>query len=169
VETDIHSPLNVYGASKLLGEQSLATTGCQWTILRLEWTYGSGGNNFVRKILERAKLPGEMKVVSDQVGSPTPTIDVAETIAVFIEQPLTGLFHYAANGYASRYEVAKFILKESKIDREIIPCLTSDFPWQARRPLNSRFCCAKFDGSHRKLHRSNWDSALADFLRHEML
>ena len=76
-ETDAPNPINEYGRSKLAGERLLAQSGCSHCIVRLEWTYGTHGNNFVTKIIERARASGQLKVVDDQVGSPTATTEVA--------------------------------------------------------------------------------------------
>ena len=75
VETDPPNPINEYGRSKLVGERALSQSGCSHCIVRLEWTYGTHGNNFVTKIVERARASGQVKVVNDQVGSPTATTD----------------------------------------------------------------------------------------------
>ncbi len=143
VETDTANPVNTYGRSKLEGEQLLAQSGCKHCILRVEWTYGTAGNNFVTKLLQRAKTDKMVKVVDDQVGSPTATTEVAKTICGLLKKRPEGIFHFASAGYVSRYEMAKFIVDRLSMGIDIVPCRTSDFTSPAARPLNSRFDCSK--------------------------
>ena len=143
VETDAPNPINAYGKTKLAGEQLLGESGCRHCIVRLEWTYGSAGDNFVTKILRRAKTDETIRVVDDQIGSPTATIDVAKVICKLLKKRPEGIFHFASDGYVSRYEVAKFIFDKLSVDVNLLPCKSSDFVSAAARPLNSRFDCCK--------------------------
>jgi dTDP-4-dehydrorhamnose reductase len=143
IETDTPNPTNIYGKSKLAGERLLAQSGCRHCILRVEWTYGATGNNFVTKLLQRTKADKILKVVDDQVGSPTATTEVAKTICTLLKKRPDGLFHFASAGYISRYEMAKFIVDKLSMNTKIVPCKTGDFPGPAARPLNSRFDCGK--------------------------
>jgi len=145
-EEDAVGPLGVYGASKLKGEQLLAESGCRYCTVRVEWTYGRAGNNFIEKILERARSGQEIRVVDDQVGSPTNTREVALALTELLQHPgglPQGLFHFAAAGYASRFEVARFAIEKAGLDVQVLPCKSSEFTAPARRPLNSRFDCRK--------------------------
>jgi len=143
VETDPPNPVNTYGRTKLAGEQLLIKSHCRYCIIRVEWTYGSAGNNFVTKLIQRAKANKTLKVVDDQVGSPTATTEIAEVICKLLPKMPQGLFHFANSGCVNRYEMAKFIFDKLSMDVELIPCKTSDFPSAANRPLNSRFNCNK--------------------------
>jgi dTDP-4-dehydrorhamnose reductase len=143
VETDLPNPINEYGKSKLAGEQLLAESGCRHCILRIEWTYGVHGDNFVKKIIQRAKTDETVKVVDDQTGSPTATTEVAEVICKILPKTPSGIFHFANTGYVSRYEMAKFIFDKLSMDVNLLPCKTGDFVSTAERPLNSRFDCSK--------------------------
>lgn len=163
-ETDTPSPLSVYGRTKLEGEQLLRQTPCRAGIIRVQWTYGKGGNNFIYKIAELAKSRPELKVVDDQVGSPTPTTSVSEAILCFLEKQPEGIFHFAAKGYASRYETALFIADKLGLNVKISPCDSNEFPAPAVRPLNSRFDCSKID-SVLDFTRPAWDDALEAFLK----
>ncbi len=142
-ETDTPYPVNKYGKSKLAGEQLLAESGCRHCILRIEWTYGVHGDNFVKKIIQRAKTIKTMKVIDDQIGSPTATTEVAEVICKILPKTPTGIFHFANAGYVSRYEMAKFIFDKLSTNVNLLPCKTGDFVSAAERPLNSRFDCSK--------------------------
>ena len=142
-ETDDPNPINTYGKTKLAGEQLLAKSGCKYCIVRVQWTYGSAGNNFVTKLIQRAKSQNTLKVVDDQVGSPTATIEAAKAICVLLQKKPEGIYHFASAGYVSRYGMAEFILDKLSMDVNLLPCKTSDFPSPATRPLNSRFDCSK--------------------------
>ena len=143
VETDAPNPINEYGKTKLAGERLLAQSGCRHCIIRVEWTYGSAGNNFVAKLIQRAKVDKTLKVVDDQIGSPTATTEVAEAICKLLQEEPEGIFHFAGSGYVSRYEMAKFIFDKLSTDVDVLPCKTSDYVSAAARPLNSRFDCSK--------------------------
>jgi len=163
-EDDTPSPLSWYGITKLEGEKLLQASDCRNAIVRLEWTYGTHGVNFISKLLEAANRNPKLKVVGDQTGSPTWTADAARAIMCLIKNRTEGLYHFAADGYASRYEVAKFILREKNIDKEIISCSSSVFPTPAKRPKNSRFNCSKID-KILDFKRSSWQESMADFLK----
>ena len=164
VETDKPNPINEYGASKLAGEQALVESGCHNCIMRVEWTYGAAGNNFVRKFLKRAETMDKLKVVDDQFGSPTATTEAAATICELLVKRPEGLFHFAAAGYASRFETAKFIVDKMKLAVDIQPCKTSEFVSPAARPLNSRFCCDRIAAILDEPIRP-WQQPLEEFLR----
>ena len=163
-ETDLPHPLSVYGATKWGGELALQAAGCPSAIVRVEWTYGRARASFVSKVLARAAAGVELTMVTDQVGAPTWTGDVAAALTALLAQRATGLFHYAAAGYASRYEVAQAILELRGLTGiRLRPCRTADIPAVARRPLNSRFDCAAIDARLRG-PRPPWREALARFL-----
>ncbi len=164
VETDAPNPISEYGKSKLAGEKALIESGCRNCIMRVEWTYGLAGNNFVKKLLQRAGQTGKLKVVDDQLGSPTATTEVAATICELLKDRPQGLFHFAAAGYVSRFEMAQFILNTLNIDADVQPCKSSDFVSPAARPLNSRFCCDKIAALLNKPIRP-WQRPLEEFLR----
>ena len=164
VETDPPNPISEYGRSKLAGEKALVESGCRNCIMRVEWTYGQSGNNFVKKLLHRARQTGKLKVVDDQFGSPTATTEVGATACKLLKNRPEGLFHFAAAGYVSRFEMAQFILNKLNIDADVQPCKTSDFVSPAARPLNSRFCCDKIAALLDKPIRP-WQKPLEEFLR----
>jgi len=163
-EKDVPVPLGVYGASKLEGEKMLQKVCDNCSIMRVQWTYGVNGDNFVKKILKAAETNKTLKIVKDQIGSPTPTTEVSKAILCLIQAKAKGLFHYASNGYASRFEVAEFVLREKGLERELIPCLTNEFVTPAKRPLNSRFNCAKID-SVLNYKRGFWQDEVREFLK----
>jgi dTDP-4-dehydrorhamnose reductase len=143
VETDTPNPISVYGASKLAGEKLLVESRCRHCIMRVEWTYGSAGDNFVAKLIKRAKAGGKLKVVDDQTGSPTATVEVAKAICSLLKKKPEDLFHFASAGYVSRFEMAKFIFDKLNMPADLSSCKTADYHTAAARPLNSRFDCSK--------------------------
>jgi dTDP-4-dehydrorhamnose reductase len=164
VETDIPNPVNVYGKSKLSGEQLLIESGCRHCIIRLEWTYGFQGNNFVTKLIDRARIDGKLKVVDDQIGSPTATVEAAKVICDLLAKKPEGIFHFASDGYVSRYEMAKYIFKRISMDVDMSPCRSSEFITAAVRPLNSRFNCSKIKALLNE-PIEGWQKPLEHFLR----
>jgi len=143
VETDTPNPISEYGKSKLAGERLLLASGCSHCILRLEWTYGDNGRNFITKLIQRADRGGPVFVVDDQVGAPTATRAVARVVRTLVDRRLEGIYHFAAAGYASRYEVAAFTFRHLVREIDLRPCHTGDYPSPAARPLNSRFECGR--------------------------
>jgi dTDP-4-dehydrorhamnose reductase len=142
-ETDEPNPINIYGKTKLAGEKLLAESGSQHCIIRLEWTYGHAGQNFVTKLIEHAKGDKNIRVVDDQIGSPTATMEVAEIICGLLRRKPEGLFHFATSGWATRFEVAKFIFDRLGMSINLTACKSNDYFTAAARPLNSCFNCSK--------------------------
>lgn len=164
IEADPPNPINTYGKTKLAGEQLLAESGCRHCILRIEWTYGLAGDNFVSKLIRRAKANKALKVVDDQIGSPTATTEVAKVICKLLQKRPQGIFHFASSGYVSRYEMAKFIFEKLSMDVNLSLCKTSDFQSAAARPLNSRFDCSKIEALLDE-PIEGWQGPLESFLR----
>jgi dTDP-4-dehydrorhamnose reductase len=163
VETDAPNPLGVYGASKLAGERELAAAGGRHGILRLQWTYGARGRHFMTKIVNQAGQGGTLRVVADQVGSPTWTGDAADAVAAVVAARYAGVLHYAARGAASRCAVAQFVVERLGLPARVEPCASGEFAAAARRPLHSTFACTRFDGLF-GLPRPDWRVPLARFL-----
>jgi dTDP-4-dehydrorhamnose reductase len=164
VETDEAHPINEYGKSKFAGEVLLQESGCAHCTVRLEWTYGRHGRNFVTKLVERARTQGVLSVVSDQVGSPTATTEAAKAVCALLERRAEGLFHFASAGYVSRYDMAAFVFAHLGLEVDLKPCRTSDYPAAAARPLNSRFDCRKIQSLLRE-PIAPWQQPLEHFLR----
>jgi dTDP-4-dehydrorhamnose reductase len=163
-ETDTPNPINEYGRSKLAGEQLLGQSGCRHCIVRVEWTYGQAGDNFVTKLIRLAKTKNELKVVDDQIGSPTATTEVAKIIRKLLSIEPEGLLHFASSGFVSRYGMAEFIFDKLSKDVNLLACKTSDFASAAERPLNSRFDCSKIQALLDEPIES-WQSPLEGYLR----
>ena len=164
IETDPPNPINEYGKSKLAGEQLLDHSRCRHCIMRVEWTYGQAGENFVTKLIQHAKAEKVLKVVDDQTGSPTATTEVAKVICKLLRLKPEGVFHFASSGYVSRYGMAEFIFDKLSMDVNLLACKTSNYASAAARPLNSRFDCSKIKALLDEPIES-WQVPLERFLR----
>ena len=162
-ETDPTGPLSEYGRSKLAGERLLLDSGCSCAIVRVQWTYGHHGTNFIKKLLERAKQASELRVVDDQIGSPTATAEVARALGDLVGKRPEGLLHLASQGYVSRYDMARFVVDSLGLGIPVQPCKTADFTSPAQRPLNSRFDCTKVSALLAEPMKP-WQDALCLFL-----
>lgn len=140
---DPTAPLSVYGASKLAGEQATIEANPKHFILRTAWLYGPGGNNFIEKIIGWSQKMDALKVVTDEVGSPTHTWDVAQATAKLIETDAYGIYHVVNSGVCSRHELAKAIVEELQLGVAVNECLSNEFPTKAERPEYSVLDCAK--------------------------
>jgi dTDP-4-dehydrorhamnose reductase len=144
-EKNIASPLNIYGKTKLAGEKAiLSLMNLNAVIIRSGWIYSDYGNNFVDTILKLAKENTYLKIVSDQIGSPTYANDLAETILKIIDDKnfnqndfSSKIFNYSNLGGCSWYDFAKEIVSVSKINCKITPIKTQDYPLPAIRPKYS--------------------------------
>lgn len=146
-EDDEVNPISAYGSSKLHGENRLFDSDCECCVMRIQWTYGKAGSHFISKILKAAKTRDSLQVVDDQIGSPTHTLEVAKAICDCLQLPEfpQGLYHFAAAGYVSRYEMTRYLFEKRGITTPVNPCKTADFKTAARRPLNSCFNCEKIE------------------------
>jgi dTDP-4-dehydrorhamnose reductase len=172
-ESDVPSPVSVYGRSKLLGEESIRSTNLtRYFIVRTSWLYGPGGANFVETILRLAGERDELRIIDDQIGSPTYTVDLADAIFNLLatagvdgeradadegsDQQISspgspfGVYHFANEGDCSWYEFACAIVEEAQClsypvkVRKIDPIATHEYPLPANRPANSIFCKEKY-------------------------
>lgn len=135
---DQPNPINIYGKSKLAGEIATKKSNPKSYIIRTSWLYGKNGNNFVETMLKLAKTRDEIKVVSDQYGCPTWTMDLANNIKKLIQQNADfGTYHICSNDSCSWFEFAKKIFEINKIDITIKDITTEEFPRDAARPKNS--------------------------------
>lgn len=153
VETDTTGPVNVYGRSKLAGEQGIAKQGARHIVFRTSWVYGTEGGNFAKTMLRLAQEREKMAVINDQYGAPTGAALLADITALSLQQTqtLSGIYHLAAAGETTWHAYAQYVLQTAKqfkpdIDykvKEVAAVPTSEFPTPAQRPLNSRLNCSK--------------------------
>ena len=135
-----YAPLNVYGQTKLEGELAVSNTLDKYFIVRIAWVFGLNGNNFIKTMLNVGKKFPELRVVNDQIGTPTYTLDLARLLVDMIETGQYGYYH-ATNegGYISWYDFACEIFKQAKYDVKVTPVTTAEYGLsKAKRPFNSR-------------------------------
>jgi dTDP-4-dehydrorhamnose reductase len=135
-ETDITNPQSVYGRTKLEGERFVISKTNKYFIIRTAWLYGEG-KNFVRTMINLSKTNAEVKVVNDQIGSPTSTAELANMIENLIETEEYGIYHGTCEGYCSWYDLTCEIYRLLNINTKVIPVTTDEFPRPARRPKYS--------------------------------
>lgn len=136
-EDDVPSPLNVYGKSKLAGEKAVLDTLPQSLVFRLSWVIGKGKQNFLYKLSQWAQKNQVLRISADETSVPTFTDDIVNVTLLSIDKGLQGLFHLASNGYASRYELARYYLSNEKLNNIVIPVPITYFNTLAERPLFS--------------------------------
>jgi dTDP-4-dehydrorhamnose reductase len=132
------TPTGVYGLTKLHGEQNILASGCNYIIIRTAWLYSEFGKNFVKTMLNLTATRPELKVVFDQVGTPTYAYDLAEAIAAILKKPQTGIYHYSNEGVCSWYDFTKMIAEYcGQTQCNIQPCHSEEFPSPVKRPAFS--------------------------------
>ncbi len=158
VETDRPNPLNVYGASKLAGEEAIRQTGGKYLIFRTSWVYGPHGKNFLLTMLRLGRERDRLNIVDDQVGAPTTSIELANATRNIVDgvtgnqfgptDDWAGIYHMTCAGSTTWYGFAQAIFKRAQgmLDGrkpEVSPIASKDYPTPAKRPHNSVLTCAK--------------------------
>ncbi len=184
IEADETRPLNVYGESKLAGEKAVQAVGGKFLILRTSWVYSLRQGGFVPKVLEWAHSKKELRIVSDQVGSPTWAYSLAVLTTLILSRAIQdetgkdwlverkGIYHAGGNGVASRYEWAQAILAAdpmcatATVER-LLAARTEDFPTPARRPLFTALNCDRLEKVF-GLRLPDWKMALALCLKDQL-
>ena len=161
-----YKPLNVYGQTKLEGELAVSQTLDKYFIVRIAWVFGKNGNNFIKTMLNVGKKYDTLKVVNDQIGTPTYTYDLARLLVDMIETDKYGYYH-ATNegGYISWYDFACEIFKQAGYTNTVIPVSTEEYGLsKAARPFNSRLDKSKLvENGFKPL--PTWQDALARYLK----
>ncbi|CAG9255544.1 dTDP-4-dehydrorhamnose reductase [Paraburkholderia unamae] len=171
-EDDATNPQNVYGATKLEGEQAIAASGCAHLILRTSWVYGRRGKNFLLTMLKLGAERPELRVVADQFGAPTWSRTIAEATSHIVAQGVaaddaawwaqrSGVYHFTASGATSWHGFAEAIFASALGERapKTVPIPASDYPVPAKRPANSRLALDKLNETF-GLSMPAWDDAL---------
>ncbi|MCX7982577.1 MAG: dTDP-4-dehydrorhamnose reductase [Syntrophales bacterium] len=167
-EDDVPHPLNIYGASKRAGEEILTRWSGAFLLIRTAWMYGKNGKNFVTTVLNKALNERYLRVVDDQLGSPTYTWDLAGAIKLLLEKGVEGVFHITNRGVCSWFDFARKILELARIDGvKIEPIKSSELDRKAIRPSFSGLSSQKFTQVTGKTLRF-WQTALDDFLFHDL-
>ena len=138
-EKDEASPISVYGLTKLKGEKAIVAAMDSYYILRTSWLYSEHGNNFVKTMVKLGTERDELKVIADQIGTPTYAIDLAEAIFQIIaaDKKAYGVYHFSNEGVTSWYDFAKAIFDLSNTEVRLYPIPTSEYPTKAQRPAFS--------------------------------
>lgn len=162
-EYDEFEPLNVYGVTKGEGEKYVVENPKHF-IIRIAWVFGQNGNNFIKTMLRLGKERGAVSVVSDQIGQPTYTYDLARLVVDMIQTEEYGTYHATNSGeFISWYDFAKEIFRQAGMDVEVTPVDSSQFPAKAKRPHNSRMNQTELD-KHGFDRLPSWQDALARYL-----
>lgn len=167
IETDAVGPLNIYGQTKLEGEQAIAASGVDHLVFRTSWVYGMRGKNFLLTMLKLGREREELKVVDDQHGAPTWSRTIADSTALALAQAKgegwwdrhSGIYHLSARGQTTWCGFTRAIHARAGISCCVLPIGTADYPVPARRPLNSVMDAGKFEQAFGRLPA--WDEALA--------
>lgn len=161
-----YAPLNVYGQTKLEGELAVANTLEKYFIVRIAWVFGKNGRNFIKTMLKVGKTHDEVRVVNDQIGTPTYTFDLARLLVDMSETEMYGYYH-ATNegGYISWYDFTKEIYKDAGYTTKVIPVTTEEYGLsKAARPFNSRLDKSKLvENGFRPL--PTWQDAVARYIK----
>ena len=161
--SDEKNPCNVYGRSKLLGEDSVRAVNRRNFIVRISWVFGVNGKNFVKTMLRLAENHKKVRVVADQIGSPTYTKDLAPLLVDMIHTEKFGTYHATNEGFCSWADFAKEIFRQAKKNVEVEEILTADYPTPARRPFNSRLSKKSLDNAGFS-RLPDWQDALKRYL-----
>ncbi len=161
---DPMAPIGVYAKSKAAGEAATRMSNPKHFVIRTAWLYGPGGNNFVEKIISAAQSRPSLKVVDDEVGSPTHTYDLAEATEALVSMKTFGVYHATNQGACSRYDFAREILRLAKLDTPIEPCKSTEFPTKAERPLFSVLSMRHLEDVTGYTMRT-WEDALAHYFQ----
>lgn len=157
------APLNVYGLTKLLGEEAVQMELSKYFIVRISWVFGKNGNNFIKTMLRLGQTHDELTVVSDQWGSPTYTADLAPLLCDMINTDAYGTYHATNEGITNWAEFAAYIMEQAHLSCKVRPIPSSDYPTRAVRPLNSRLDKSSLDkAGFRRL--PDWKDALKRYL-----
>ncbi len=167
-ETDATDPINVYGQSKLAGEQAIAASGVDHLILRTSWVYGMRGKNFLLTMMRLARERDELRVVSDQHGAPTWSRTIADTSALILSQARVGgagwwqqyggTYHLTSQGHTTWFGFTQAILEAANIECNLLPITSAEYPVPAARPVNSVMNCNKLMSNFCLL--PDWKAAL---------
>jgi dTDP-4-dehydrorhamnose reductase len=162
-EDDAPNPINAYGRSKLAGEEAVRETLKEHFIVRTSWLYGPGRASFPEKILKAARGPGSLRLVTDEIASPTWTTDLAEAIARLIERDAYGTYHLTNAGACSRKEWAEEVVRLAGVDVPVEATTQAEFGAPVRKPVNSTL--ANNRAAALGITLRPWPKALRDHMR----
>ena len=168
------APQNIYGASKLVGEQAVLAACRRAVVMRTSWVFGANGQNFVKTMLRLGRERDSLGIVADQYGAPTAAADIAAALITIVRRHTpeqlaerAGIYHYCGSPYASWFEFAETIFAEAAAQGVLAkipavkPIATADYPTPAKRPADSRLDCGKIRAVF-GIGPCDWHSALSD-------
>jgi dTDP-4-dehydrorhamnose reductase len=164
IEKDQTNPLSEYGRTKLEGERNIQSHCNSYLIVRTSWLFGHNGINFAAKMLELAEQNKELSIVTDEIGSPTYTPDLAVALWTLIKQKCEGVINVSSYGSCSRYEWAEYIFKMMGYKIKINPIKSSQYKRPAKVPLNSTLNCQKFT-TIAGMRMRPWQEAVESYLK----
>ena len=166
-ETDSpKKPCNIYGETKLAGENAVSEICSKYFVVRISWVFGENGKNFVKTLLRLSKEKSELNVVNDQIGSPTYTKDLAKLLCEMITTEKYGIYHATNEGFCSWAEFAEKIMELSGAKTKIIPVSSTEYKTVAVRPENSRLSKKSLD-ENGFTRLPSWENALVRYLLSE--
>lgn len=165
---DKPNPINVYGKTKLLGEQAVQRILNKYFIVRISWVFGEHGNNFVKTMLRLGKERKEINVVADQYGSPTYTADLAPLLVEMIQTEKYGVYHATNEGVCTWAEFAEEIFKIAGMNVKVNHITTAEYPTRAIRPMNSRLSKTSLVINNFKT-LDNWEIALGKYIKNKSI
>lgn len=163
-EDDPPGPINVYGVSKLAGENAVRHQMAEYLIVRTQWLIGHHGRNFISTILAAAQVKETLQVVNDQWGSPTFAPDLAKALAHLMEIDARGIFHVCNRGKTTWYDLASKAIEFVGLGTKVVPVATSEYPRPARRPRYSILSTTKFTEKTGKV-MPLWQASLGNHIR----
>lgn len=165
-ESDKVNPISQYGTTKRKGETALLALAPESIIIRTAWLYSDMGHNFVKTILSLAEKQNEIRVVCDQIGTPTYARDLAEAVLAVLKshQWVAGIYHFTDEGAASWYDFAKAILRIAGKKTRVVPIPTEDYPTLAQRPAYSILDRSRIKATY-GVEIPHWEDALTDCVK----
>lgn len=165
-ESDKVNPISQYGTTKRKGETALLALAPESIIIRTAWLYSDTGHNFVKTILALAEKQNEIRVVCDQIGTPTYARDLAEAVLAVLKshQWVAGIYHFTDEGAASWYDFAKAILRIAGKKTRVVPIPTEDYPTLAQRPAYSILDRSRIKATY-GVEIPHWEDALTDCVK----
>ncbi len=165
-ESDKVNPISQYGTTKRKGETALLALAPESIIIRTAWLYSDTGHNFVKTILSLAEKQNEIRVVCDQIGTPTYARDLAEAVLAVLKshQWVAGIYHFTDEGAASWYDFAKAILRIAGKKTRVVPIPTEDYPTLAQRPAYSILDRSRIKATY-GVEIPHWEDALTDCVK----
>lgn len=161
---DEKGPRNVYGKSKLMGEEAVKSLLDNYFIVRTSWVFGEKNTNFIHTMLKLSQRLSEVRVVCDQIGSPTYSKHLAKLLCKMIQTEKYGEYHAHNEGYCSWAQLAEETFKLSKKETKVIPVKSEEYPTKATRPKNSRLSTASLTEAGFEL-LPDWKEALKEYLK----